>query len=134
MFTEIHSLRIVVSRAALGSILVNAAILTGSCHAVYRGSTDEVITTLHAQAEGQDLLQSVARRTAQMTFRHNSLVTNPGSAVQPAELTVLCQEEPISRFPVIGRLTANNVRIDDGVCAAGQRNLTTLENAVFSIL
>jgi hypothetical protein len=33
-----------------------AAILTDSCRAVDPGSTDEVITTLRAQAEGQDLL------------------------------------------------------------------------------
>jgi superfamily II DNA or RNA helicase len=67
----------------------------------------------------------------------SNLLTDAGSAVERAELTVLWHKDSVSRFDVIGRLTANNVRVEvsrqrdwfglSGTCQIGDQEIPLKE-------
>ena len=67
----------------------------------------------------------------------SNLLTDAGSAVERAELTVLWHKDSVSRFDVIGRLTANNVRVEvtrqrdwfglSGTCQIGDQEISLKE-------
>lgn len=67
----------------------------------------------------------------------SSLLTDAGLAVERAELTVLWHKDSVSRFDVIGRLTANNVRVEvsrqrdwfglSGTCQIGDQEIPLKE-------
>ena len=67
----------------------------------------------------------------------SNLLTDAGSAVERAELVVLWHKDSVSRFDVIGRLTANNVRVEvtrqrdwfglSGTCQIGDQEISLKE-------